>query len=306
MSEDTREPLPVLVSVVIPCFNQARYLGTAIESALANTPGPREVIVVDDGSTDGSGAVIRRYREVRCLSQANGGVSRARNAGLAVASGEFVVFLDGDDWLLPGGVELNLSLLRAHPASMMAAGHYQLVAPNGDPLPTPQPDNPPQDPYMELLRRSRFGIGGGCPVLFRRSLFETIEPFATEVEPAADYELYLRTARSFPISVHTTPVVAYRRHPAGMSRRPEVMLEAVIAVMRSQRPFLDQREGLRLAYHEGCAHWLDYYGSRTRRALLRDLCFGRVRTSARRMRVLARVTPLHLETRRALRRLRAS
>ena len=306
MSEPASRSLPVLVSVVVPCFNQAAFIGTAIESALANVPAPREVIVVDDGSTDGSGEVIRNYDEVRCLRQANAGVARARNAGLAVASGEFVVFLDGDDWLLPGGVELNLSLLRAHPECMMAAGHYQLVAPSGEPLATPQPDNPPDDAYMELLRRTNFGIGGGCPVLFRRSLFDLIEPFAMGVEPTADYELYLRTARRFPICVHTAPVIAYRRHPAGMSRRPEVMLIAMIAVMRSQRPFLDQREGLRLAYHEGCAHWLDYYGSRTSRALLRDLCFGRIRSGARRVGVLARVTPQYVETRRTLRRLRAT
>jgi hypothetical protein len=153
-----------------------------------------------------------------------------------------------------------------------------------------------------LLRRERFGIGGGCPVLFRRSVFDEIAPFATDVDAAADYELYLRIARQYSICTHPVPVVAYRRHPGGMSRRPELMLAALMTVMRYQQPFLDAREGLRLAYHEGCAHWLHYYGSRIVRELWRDLLFGRIRSAARRSRALVRLSPQYLETRLALRR----
>src|SRR5262245_57280331 len=89
-----------LVSVIIPCYNAERYIGDAIRSALAQTYQPIEVIVIDDGSTDGSTSVARSFGEiVRCESIKNSGVSAARNTGLAMAHGELIQFLDADDLL---------------------------------------------------------------------------------------------------------------------------------------------------------------------------------------------------------------
>jgi glycosyltransferase involved in cell wall biosynthesis len=97
-----------MISVVIPCYNQARFLGEAIESVLAQSHARFEIIVVDDGSTDNTVEVARRYRDVRCVSQRNQGQGAARNEGLKHASGEFVVFLDSDDRLLPHAFEVGL------------------------------------------------------------------------------------------------------------------------------------------------------------------------------------------------------
>ena len=89
-----------LVSVVIPCYNAAPYVGEAIESALGQSYPHTEVIVVNDGSTDGSQAVIDRYaRRIRTVATENEGACHARNAGIEMASGEFVKFLDADDIL---------------------------------------------------------------------------------------------------------------------------------------------------------------------------------------------------------------
>ena len=89
------------VSVVIPCFNNERYVGAAIESVLSQTFPPAEAIVIDDGSTDSSAAVVGRFPSVTLLCQENAGAGAARNAGIARAVGEFIALLDADDLWAP-------------------------------------------------------------------------------------------------------------------------------------------------------------------------------------------------------------
>ena len=97
-----RLKLAPLVSVVIPCYNSARYLGETIESVLAQTYARVEVIVVDDGSTDATPKIAQSY-PVQYVYQTNRGISAARNAGVVHSRGKYVQFLDHDDRLLPDG-----------------------------------------------------------------------------------------------------------------------------------------------------------------------------------------------------------
>ena len=101
------------VSVVIPTYNCSTLVGEAIESVLAQTRVPDQIIVVNDGSTDDTAAVVQRYRDGRIvyIEQANGGISAARNRGLSIATGDFIAFLDADDRWLPSMVEKQLALL---------------------------------------------------------------------------------------------------------------------------------------------------------------------------------------------------
>src|SRR5918995_1252705 len=119
-----QEVVAGLVSVVIPCYNQAHFLVEAIESVLAQSYPRFEIVVVDDGSTDDTSEVAARYPGVRYVYQNNQGVSAARNSGLARSEGEYVVFLDADDRLLPEALEAGLRCLEARPECAFVSGYF--------------------------------------------------------------------------------------------------------------------------------------------------------------------------------------
>lgn len=104
------------VSVVVPTYNYARFLGRALDSVLSQTAPPSEIIVVDDGSTDDTAKVLDAYAKyITALRLPNRGVSSARNAGISIASGGFVALLDSDDVWLPTKLERQLALYSRHP-----------------------------------------------------------------------------------------------------------------------------------------------------------------------------------------------
>ena len=116
-----------LISIIIPCYNHAGYLGRAIESALLQTYQYREVIVVDDGSPEAAADVAARYPGVICLHQSHQGLAAARNTGIDASKGELLVFLDADDRLLPKALESGLECLRAHPGCGFVFGAHETV-----------------------------------------------------------------------------------------------------------------------------------------------------------------------------------
>ena len=117
--------LLLLVSVVIPCYNSARYLAETIESVRLQTYPRIEIIVVDDGSTDET-AKIARSRGVRYIHQANRGISAARNTGILHSQGQYVLFLDHDDRLLPRAVKTGVELLEEHTNCTLSRGRAQV------------------------------------------------------------------------------------------------------------------------------------------------------------------------------------
>src|SRR5690349_16338543 len=149
-SMTTREP--ELVSVVIPCYNQAHFLGETIESVLSQSYPRVEVIVVDDGSTDNAREVAASYDGVEYVHQENSGVATARNVGLKLCRGEFIVFLDGDDRLLRDALRINVEYLKAHPEFAFVSGQCRFIDSQGNPLPTPEPYRVGGDYYAALLR----------------------------------------------------------------------------------------------------------------------------------------------------------
>jgi glycosyltransferase involved in cell wall biosynthesis len=183
------------VSVVIPCYNQAHYLPEAIDSVLAQTYRPLELIVVDDGATDSTFEVAAAYREVRCVRQRNQGLSAARNAGLAASGGEYVVSLDADDRLLPHALETGATALDDSPHAGFAVGRHRRIDAAGSPLPSRQRPRVADDHYVSLV--SRCWIAMPATVMFRRSMLEVVGAFDTRLGCAEDYELYLPARVSF-------------------------------------------------------------------------------------------------------------
>lgn len=246
-----------LVSVIIPCYNQAHFVADAIESVRGQTYPDVEVILVNDGSTDDVESVVAGFPFVRCIRQENRGLAAARNAGLAGCRGGLLVFLDADDRLLPEAVETGVRLLTADPSLGFVAGHSRFITSDGTPLPTEQPLRGAEDPYVSLLRRN--SIRNPALVMFRRRVLAEAGGFDSRVDACADYEMYLRISRSHPVGFHTAVVAEYRKHGGNMSGNAALMIRQLLFVMREQRPHLTNR-AYREAFRAGRRNIREYYG----------------------------------------------
>src|SRR5580658_5195808 len=145
--------LEPLVSVVIPCYNSARYLGETIESVLAQTYARVEVIVVDDGSTDATPKIAQSY-PVQYVYQANRGISAARNTGVIHSRGKYVQFLDHDDRLLPTAIEVGVKFLEERPECAMAIGEHRYIQADGTAIGYSHKHSIGRDHYAELLEHN--------------------------------------------------------------------------------------------------------------------------------------------------------
>lgn len=128
-----RRPPGCDISVIIPAFNAARYLAEAIESVLGQTEPPGEIIVVDDGSADGTAAIAKSYPSVRCIQQANGGVAAALNTGLHHVQTRMVSFLSADDIWAPQKLERQCALLAQHPGALVFGHMLHFISPDLSP-----------------------------------------------------------------------------------------------------------------------------------------------------------------------------
>jgi hypothetical protein len=252
-----------VVSVVIPCFNHGRLLAEALES-IGAPARETEIIVVDDGSTDDTAKIAERFAAtspilVQCVRQDNRGVAAARNRGLAESRGRFVVFLDADDRLAPGAIDLGASAFEERPECFFVFGRCLTMSPAGAVLPTPVLPRITRNHYRELLRRNFITMP--AIVMFRREALELAGGFTTAIDSPADYELYLHIARHHPVCDHGQIVAFYRRHPAARNGSASRMLKDTLAVLRAQRPFLEGDTASQEAYREGWRMWQELYGT---------------------------------------------
>lgn len=277
-----------LVSVVIPCWNQAHFLGEAIESVLDQTYDRIEVAVVDDGSVDNCRQVVQRYPGVRYHYQSNRGAAAARNAGLGESRGEFIAFLDADDRLLSSAIEIGVTALQQDPRLAGAVGACRDIDPAGALLGIPAQPLIHRDHYLALLK-SCF-ILSGSSVVFTRSCLGAVAGFNESLRTGDDYDLYLRLARHYPLECHGRVVTEYRRHASSLTTDPAVTLAGELDALRAQRGVLRSRHE-RSALRSGRRRAKRVHGSALRRRLSEQVQRREWHAAMRSTRVLLRNHP---------------
>jgi glycosyltransferase involved in cell wall biosynthesis len=264
-----------LVSVVIPAYNSERFVDEAIDSVLRQSHQRIEVIVVDDGSTDGTAARVRAYGDrVRYVHQANAGVGAARNRGLALATGDYIAFLDDDDVWQPEKLEVQVEIAARNPESgLIACDGVRFSEANIvpgrllsrwvlDAIAGSATGEVTGRLYREAIRSNP--IASPSQMLVPRRVVTEIGPMITERDDAEDWDYTLRIALRHPITMHQHSLVSYRMHDDSRSGR------------QSERQFVWAVWGLRLlARHQGlCAPDDRAFVSRARRQAIRDYAYG--------------------------------
>jgi glycosyltransferase involved in cell wall biosynthesis len=211
----------MLVSILIPCFNAEPWVGQAIESALAQTWSEKEVIVVDDGSSDGSLEVIKSFgARVRWETGPNQGGNVARNRLLELARGEWLQYLDADDYLQPPKIERQVGFLRDHPTCDVVYSPVLFVSwSEGKPFQRITAIPEPRDPWILLARWSLPQTGG--PLWRRRALID-VDGWKPDQPCCQEHELYLRLLQSdaeFCYFDECHSAYCYRPHVVTISER---------------------------------------------------------------------------------------
>ena len=247
-----------LVSVVIPCYNQAHFLKEAIESVLKQSYPHYEIVVVDDGSTDETSEVASGYEGVRLIRQENRGLAEARNTGIKHSEGDYLVFLDADDRLLPEALEAGIECFGSHAECAFVFGRYRFMTMDGKPLNAPTLPHDDDDHYVRLLRGPYIGVP--AIGMYRSFAFASVGLFDPSVNSAADYDLYFRITKRYPAHLHRTLVAEYRQHDANMTRNPGRLLKDTITVLRRHKKYARKDKYYWEAYKAGIRAWHRWYG----------------------------------------------
>ena len=235
------------VSVVIPAYNYARFLASAIDSVLSQNYPEFELIVVDDGSTDDTEQVLARYTDprMRYIRQENAGLSAARNTGIRNARFGYVAFLDADDRWLPGLLSSIMEAFAKLPEdfAMVATGSMRMDA-EGRQVAT--------KPSSRISADKEFGARDfilknpsplSSSVVIRREIFEVCGCFDTTLRSSEDRDMWIRIAACRRVYFITRPSVLLRRHPHNMSKQADRMKHSM-------------RKVIMKAHHSGTvSHW---------------------------------------------------
>lgn len=253
--------MPV-VTVIITSFNHGRYIRDAIQSVLEQDYPAIQLVVVDDGSTDNTRELVEKYPGVEYYYQSNQGLAAARNTGITLAKGDYLVFLDADDWLLPDAVSVNMAILEKHPQLAFVAGAHQFF------FSKEQQYQPVQkqiegDYYCRLLEGNFIGMHAA--VMYRRWVFDEFR-FDSRLVTCEDFDLYLRVVRKYPMLYHQQILAVYRIHQANMSGNARAMLQGAFQAYKRQKPALRTAEE-RASLSKGKAFFTQYYMEQLERQL---------------------------------------
>jgi glycosyltransferase involved in cell wall biosynthesis len=223
-------------SVIMPAYNAGAFLAEALDSVVRQeTALPYEIIVVDDGSSDDTGAVARRFPAVRVLRQANAGPARARNRGIAAARAELIFFLDADDRAEPGRFERQARFMLANPAVALSFGNWTVENEPGSYLARFGLAGPP-DRFIELATPLARLLAEGCfvptsTVAARRAALLAAGGFPEDRRYAEDYALWLAVAAAGRFAFIDAPLAWYRTGSAmRLTRSTDTYLGSVVTL----------------------------------------------------------------------------
>lgn len=203
------------VSVIIPTYNRAHYITEAIESVLAQTYSHFEIIVIDDGSTDDTREILKKYTDkMKYLYQPNQGVAVARNRGLREARGEYVAFLDSDDCWVAEKLEKQVAYLNEHPEVAVVCAEVFLIDSAGCVL-----RHLRHDPTLPLTFDNLFdqSLVHVPTTLVRKRCVEAVGGFDPSLRTSQDYDLWLRMSHRWPFHYMDEPLAKYRVHEKALT-----------------------------------------------------------------------------------------
>jgi len=224
-----------IVSVIIPTFNRGRLLKEAVDSVLAQDYPDFELLVVDDGSVDDSAEILHAYgQRLNLIQQQNRGVSAARNAGIAAASGRYIAFLDSDDLWLPQKLTRQVQFFNRYPDALICQTE-EIWMRNGRRV------NPGFrhrklsgmifEPSLHLC------LVSPSAVMIRRSLFDEVGLFDENLPACEDYDLWLRVSCRYPVYLIPAPLIIKRGgHPDQLSQTPgldKYRIQSLVKILES-------------------------------------------------------------------------
>ena len=243
-----------LVSVIIPCYNHGQYLQKAIDSIKNQNYPNVEIIVVDDGSSDITMEIAKNNPEVIYFYQINQGLSAARNTGIDISNGKYIVFLDADDWLFPQAIKTNISyLIKDKKLAFVSGSHQKFFIDKC--LIQDYKIEVKENHYLNLLQQNYIAMH--AVVMYSHWIFDKFR-YDITLNACEDYDLYLHIAREYSIFHHNEKIAAYRLHNSNMSGNKQLMLETALFVL--DRQFKHLKSNLeKKAYRKGKRIWKRYY-----------------------------------------------
>jgi len=217
------------LSVIIPVYNAERHIGDAVRSILCECYISLEIIAVDDGSTDNSAEILKSFSEVTYYKQANSGPAAARNLGVRMSKGDFILFLDADDLFPAGKIRQQLSYFEQRPEIEIVMGKSQFFFEDGS---SKTVFRFPDETYQVL----NVLLGSG---LYRRSVFDKVGLFEESLQFSEDFDWFNRVRElGIPILVTDDIALYYRRHDTNMTHSMDLVKLKTIQMLKRS---LDRR-----------------------------------------------------------------